>query len=62
MAARQGFEPWEPFGSPVFKTGALSQTQPPRHYNQSETDFQSVVLPTSPLNHCRRREGDVTSL
>jgi hypothetical protein len=28
MAEAQGFEPWEPCGSSVFKTGAISQTLP----------------------------------
>lgn len=30
-AQREGFEPPEPFGSPVFKTGTISQTRTSLH-------------------------------
>ena len=29
MAEGQGFEPWEPLGSPVFKTGAIDHSAKP---------------------------------
>lgn len=29
MAEGQGFEPWEPRGSPVFKTGAIDHSATP---------------------------------
>lgn len=29
MAEGQGFEPWEPLGSPVFKTGAIDHSATP---------------------------------
>jgi hypothetical protein len=56
MAEGVGFEPTDPCGSPVFKTGALNQLCHPSSFGFqtsfggfSATLFQAILRPMSPV-------------